>query len=78
MGCLKGEEGEPRAFLKPPKQMKAEVSFLVEGAVLGGQASSRPHACPCPTVWDNLSLSLVCLANSYSSCKTLLRVTSPT
>ena len=27
---------------------------------------------------DDLSLSLVWSANSYSSCKTLLRVTSPT
>lgn len=30
------------------------------------------------TIWDKLSLSLVWLANSYSSCKTPLRVTSPT
>lgn len=46
MGCLKGDEREPIAFLKPPKQMKAEVSFLVEGAVLGGQAQFTSTCLP--------------------------------
>lgn len=30
------------------------------------------------SIWDNLPLSLGWLANSYSSCKALFRVTSPT
>lgn len=73
-GSSRGARGLP----EPPEQVEVEAGILMGGADPGGQPIPV-HELALRSAWDNLPLSqLVWLANSYSSCKTLLRMPSPT